>query len=333
MRLFPFMLLGLSCKACMGCIDPSIPHDNGDDSTVDTAETGDSGDSTPPIDTALEPECDVVEVEPNNWNPVTGGDAPNIIEMEQWVCGDIVGTADTDKVQVTADGPVDWIRFDVVAAAQGSSLDANLLLPDDTYGANVDDSDVNSGFTDDSNDPVLCFPIVSTPYTFDAVLADADWLEGKEDYHWKLRVRSVKAPVSWTLDEVEVNDPGLGGTPQQLGSGDRVFGFLPKATDVDAYTFDVPKVSPDQTILVTVDIDAFRYGSPALTQFTVVKPTGAIEHANDQRDEFGRKGDPHYEFKDTIPGTYEVFVNLREGNGSDAYWYVLGVDVEVRDPE
>ncbi len=331
MRLFVFMLLGLSCKACLGCITPSIPHDDddGDDSsTVDSAETGDS---TPPIDTSPEPECVFEEVEPNNYSPGSGGDPPNVIAMEQWACGDITGLGDTDHLQVTAEGAVDWIRFDVVAAAQGSSLDANLLVPDDVYGAAIDDSDVNSVFTEDSNDPVLCFPLASTPHTFDLVLADADWLAGEDDYHWKLRARSVKAPVSWTLEEEEVNDPGLGGTPQKLASGDRVFGYLPTSIDVDAYTFDVPLVDELHTVRVTIDIDANRYGSPALTHFTVADPTGEIIHANDDHDEFGRKGDSYYELKEAVPGTYEVFVNLREGTGSESFWYVLGIDVDVLD--
>jgi hypothetical protein len=239
--------------------------------------------------------------------------------------------ADTDHLQVTADGAVDWIRFDVVAAATGSALDPNLLVPDPVYGAAVEDSDVNSVFTDDSNDPVLCFPLLATPHTFDLVLADAGWLSGEEDYHWKLRARSVKAPVSWTLDEVEVNDPGLGGTPQKLGPTDRVFGYLPSAVDVDAYTFDVPLVAENQTVRVTLDTDAYRYGSPALLELSVADPTGDLIRTNDRHDEFGRKGDPYYELKDPIAGTHAVFVNLREGTGSDAFWYVLGVDVEVLD--
>ncbi len=331
MRVFVLWLVVLSCEGCKACVTPSIPHpDEGDDDSAspDSAETGDS---TPPIDTTPEPECVFPEVEPNDWNPADGGDPPTVIEMERWACGDVTGVGDNDHVQVTADGAVDWIRFDIVAAAEGSSLDANLLVPDSEYGAAVEDSDVNSVFTEDSNDPVLCFPLLSPPHTFDLVLSDADWLSGKENYHWKLRARSVKAPVSWTQNEVEPNDPAFGGPPQHLGSGDRVFAYLPSAVDVDAYTFDVPLVDEKHTVYVTIDIDAYRYGSPAMTYFTVQDPTGAIIHENDQRDEYGRKGDSHYEFKEPMPGTYEVFVNLREGTGSDAYWYVLGVDVDVID--
>jgi hypothetical protein len=328
MRFFSFWLLAVSCKGCLGCVTPSLPrNDDGDDSSSpDSAETGDS---TVPIDTSPEPECVFPEVEPNNYSPGAGGDPPTVIEMEQWACGDVSGIGDTDHLQVTADGSVDWIRFDVVAAATGSSLDANLLLPDSTYGAAVEDSDVNSVFTEDSNDPVLSFPLLETPHTFDVVLADADWLSGEEDYHWKFRARSVKAPLAWTLDEVEVNDPGLGGTPQQLGATDRVFGYLPSAIDVDAYTFDVPLVDEEHSVRVTLDIDAYRFGSPALIEISVADPTGAIIRTDDQHDEFGRKGDPYYEVKDPLPGTYEVYVNLREGTGSDAFWYVLGVNVEV----
>ena len=331
MRLALFLLLAVSCKACQGCVTPSIPHDDddGDSTSPDSAETGDS---TPPIDTSPEPECVFLEVEPNDYSPGGDGDPPTVIEMEEWACGNVTGLADTDHLQVTADGAVDWLRVDVVAAATGSALDANLLVPDPVYGAAVEDSDVNSVFTEDSNDPVLCFPLLATPHTFDLVLADADWLSGKENYHWKLRARSVKAPVSWTLDEVEVNDPGLGGTPQKLGASDRVFGYLPSAIDVDAYTFDVPLVDEGQDVRVTLDVDAYRFGSPAQIEFTVIDPTGAIVKEDHRRDEFARRGDPYYEVKEPSPGTYAVYVNLRDGTGSDAFWYVLGVRVEVRDP-
>jgi len=330
MRLFSFWLLVVSCKGCQSCVNPSIPHDDdGDDSaSPDSAETGDS---TAPIDTSPEPECVFQEVEPNDWSPGGGGDPPTIIEMEKWACGDVTGIGDNDHLQVTADGAVEWIRFDVVAGAEGSSLDANLLVPDSDYGAAVEDSDVNSVFTEDSNDPVLCFPLFATPHTFDLVLADADWLSGEDNYHWKLRARSVKAPVSWTLEEVEPNDPGLGGPPQHLGIADRVFAYLPSAVDVDAYTFDVPLVDENQSVRVAIDVDAYRFGSPALTEITVKDPTGDVLVEGYRHDEFDRKADPYYEVKEPVPGTYEVYVNLHEGTGSDAFWYVLGAHVEVVD--
>jgi hypothetical protein len=330
MRLFELWLLALSCKGCEACVNPSIPHDdNGDSRSGDSS--AETGDSTQPIDTQPETECVFPEIEPNDWTPAGGGDPPTVIEMEEWACGDISAVGDNDHLQVTADGAIDWIRFDVVAAAEGSSLDPNLLVPDDDYGAAVEDSDVNSVFTEDSNDPVLCFPLLSTPHTFDLVLADSDWLSGKENYHWKLRARAVKPPVSWTMTEVEPNDPGLGGTPQHLAENDRVFGYLTSAIDVDAYTFDVPLVDDKHAVRVTIDVDAYRFGSPALTEITLIDPTGSVVTDGYRRDEFDRKADPYYEVKDPVPGTYRVSINLHEGTGSDAFWYVLGDDVEVVD--
>jgi hypothetical protein len=327
MRKFALPVVALWCEGCGSCVTPSIPRDDGGDSVVDSAP--ETGDSTPPVDTRPEPECAVVEAEPNDYSPGAGGDPPTVLEMEEWACGAIGTTGDTDHLQVTTGDVVDWVRFDIVAAAQGSSLDANLVLPDETYGAAVEDSDVNSVFTEDSNDPALTFPVGSSPHTFDLVLSDADWLAGADDYHWKLRARSAKAPVSWTLEEVEPNDPALGGAAQSLGTDGRVLGFLPSAIDVDAYTFEVPAVQKEQGIRVTVDVDAYRFGSPAMMILDVADPSGTIIKPNDTHDEFGRKGDPYCEIKDLAAGTYSVYVNLREGSGSQAYWYVLGVTVEV----
>ena len=100
-------------------MNPSIPHDDqGDSRSPDSA--AETGDSTPPIDTQPEPECVFPEIEPNDWSPAGGGDPPTVIEMEEWACGDISGVGDNDHLQVTADGAIDGIRFDVVAAAEGS---------------------------------------------------------------------------------------------------------------------------------------------------------------------------------------------------------------------
>src|SRR6185436_16047983 len=135
MRICLLALVALSCEACKSCVTPSLPdEDDGTDSIADSAE---SGDSTPPIDTSPPPPCDFPEVEPNNYSVGPEPDPPNVIPMEKWACGDIDTMTDTDRLLVTADGPADWVRFDVVASQEGSSLDAGVLLLDDDYGAVV----------------------------------------------------------------------------------------------------------------------------------------------------------------------------------------------------
>jgi hypothetical protein len=328
MRTWFLALVALSCEACKSCT-PSLPDvDDGNDSVRDSAETGDS---TPPIDTSPPPPCDFPEVEPNDYSVGPDADPPNVLAMEKWACGNIDTTTDTDRFLVTAEGPADWIRFDVVASQEGSSLDASLLLLDDDYGAAVDDSDANSVFTEEANDPVACFPAPPMPHTFDLVVRPIDFAAGKDDYHWKLRASVVKAPLSWDLEEIEVNDPGLGGTFQTLASGERVFGRFSSGTDVDAFLFDVPKVSSDQKVHVTADVDGFRYGSPIRSKMSIVSPTGEVVRWDRDHDEFGRPGDPNWEFTPEENGPYMVFVELREGTASLAGWYVLSVTVEVTD--
>jgi len=328
MRIWLLALVALSCEACGGCT-PSLPDpDDGNDSIRDSAETGDS---TATVDTSPPPPCDFPEVEPNDYTVGPDADPPNVVAMEKWACGEIDTMTDTDRFLVTADGPANWIRFDVVAAQEGSSLDASLLLLDDAYGAAVDDSDANSIFTEDPNDPVLVFPAPPMPHTFDLVVRPIDFAAGKDDYHWKLRGTVVKAPLTWDLDEVEVNDPGLGGTLEVLDSGERVFGTFSSATDVDAFLFDVPKVSEGQKVQVTADVDAFRYGSPSMSKLSIVSPTGVVVKSDRWHDEFGRLGDPWYQFTPKEVGNYMVFVDLKEGTGSLAYWYVLSVQVDILD--
>jgi hypothetical protein len=313
MRTWLLALVALSCEACKSCVNPSLPDvDDGDDSTPDSAETG-----------------DFPEVEPNDYSVGPDADPPNVIAMEKWACGEIDTTTDTDRLLVTAEGPANWIRFDVVASQEGSFLDASLLLLDDDYGAVVDDSDANSVFTTDTNDPVLCFPAPPMPHTFDLVVRPSDFAAGKDDYHWKLRASVVKAPLSWDLQEIEVNDPGLGGTFQTLASGERVFGTFSSGTDVDAFLFDVPKVGSEQKVHVTADVDGYRYGSPAMAEMSIISPTGDVVRSDRGHDEFERWGDPWWEFTPEEVGPYMVFVDLREGTASAAAWYVLSVTVEV----
>ena len=326
MRIWLLALVALTCEGCASCVNPSLPDDDGNDSITDSAETGDS---TPPIDTSPPPPCDFPEVEPNDYSVGPDADPPNVIAMEKWACGDIDTMTDTDRFLVTAEGPANWIRFEVVASEEGSFLNASLLLLDDDYGAAVDDSDANSVFTTEPNDPLALFPAPPMPHTFDLVVRPIDFAAGMDDYHWKLRASVVKAPLSWDLDEVEVNDPGLGGTFQTLASGERVFGNFSSATDVDAFLFDVPKVGSDQKVHVTFDVDGFRYGSPIKSKMSVISPTGGVVRYDRWHDEFGRLGDPWWEFTPAEVGNYMVFVELKEGTAGLAAWYVLSVKVEV----
>jgi hypothetical protein len=121
----------------------------------------------------------------------------------------------------------------------------------------------------------------------------------------------VKAPLRWDLDEIEVNDPGLGGTFQTLASGERVFGTFSTGTDIDAFLFDVPKVGSDQKVHVTIDVDGYRYGSPAQAEMSIISPTGVVVRWDRAHDEFGHWGDPNWGFTPEEVGLYMVFVDLR----------------------
>jgi hypothetical protein len=327
---FPLAFLVLSCKGCLACFTPSVPHpDETEDTGEETGETGDSAVDTAVVDTAPPPPCDTPEVEPNGI-----GDDPTPVAMEDWACGTLGTDLDLDRLEFTVDGPIDWLRLDFVAAQEGSAahIGPALLTDDGTYDCDVVNSDVHSPYTDDPNDPVIAFPILEAPHTFVVTIGDVDWQKGKEDYHWKFRARSEKAPVSWTTTEV---DTGYNGAAIPLAAGDRVFGRFSSASDSDPYTIEIPAAPKGGHVRLTVDTDGYRFGyrfgSPAEAKFSIVTPSGVYKKTNYHKDEYGRTSDcdPYYTFYADEAGTWTVIVQPRGSGGSMADWYVLGLTTEI----
>lgn len=328
MRMTPAILVLVSCKGCFqSCGQPDIPRpnepdpggDSGDSAATDTADTD-------WVDTAPPPPCDHPEVEPNS---LTGNGDPTELEFDTWACGTISQSGDLDGLRFTLDEEGDWVRFEVVAAQTGSSADINvLLLTPEEYAAEEASSDFNSIFTTDANDPAMVFPVGPGPITFEVELTEVNSLGG-EDYHWKFRPRVVKAPVDWSSYESEPNDVGLGGTPNPIAYGERVFGGFASTTDNDGFTVEVPEPGKGETQVMTVDVDAFRYGAPTRAKLSIVKPDGEVQVQNYKKDEWGRTADPYYTFYPDQSGTWDIRLGVANGAGGATSWYVLEVNLST----
>lgn len=223
------LLQGCSCTPDLG-----NPNNNNNNTTSSTDST------PPPIDSGPEPLCAVPEIEPND----TVGEATTL-PLELLGCGVIAEPGDIDvyETEVAEDG---WLSVVTVARGMGSFADIQFVLqpPDGSAAIRTDDE----GTTDAS----LLFP--GTPGAWSIQVAEQNFTGG-DQYFYRVIATTAKAPVEWTVAEVEPNDALL--TAMPVGSGTTVFGDMGQNLDGDWYRIDVP---PGKHTL-TVEVVAYAEGS------------------------------------------------------------------------
>lgn len=314
----PYLLLFLACNR-MACVDFN-PVDPGDDPTgTDTSEPTDTGDSGGTEPTPGLP-CDVPEHEPNS--PYAKA---NVLPLEVWACGTFA-KGDVSEIFYTETVEDGWLRVWSRAFEIGSLADLTLAISssDGPYGA----SKIQNP---DSTDATLVFPIEDTP-SFYITLSEHFGRSG-DPYSWELMVSSVKAPVEWTSGEVGSNDTRA--TAEPITSGDRRFSRIDSATDYDWYSFELGEGTHD----LTLDIDAWFFGSPVDVELELYAPDGTLEKSDSSSNEEGYYNlDPYLTATVTEAGLWTLRVQPETndegyslGGGGSAFWYVLDVGVETRE--
>ncbi|RME24696.1 MAG: hypothetical protein D6798_10620 [Deltaproteobacteria bacterium] len=306
------LLLLLAACNPTACVEVPVgdPTQDGDGSAV-----GDSGgpDDSGPVDTGPPPPCDVPEVEPNS--PYSNAqDLP----MEQWACGVFSDPDDLTEIFYFENDRAGWLRVWGRAFEIGSLADLTLTVAatDGPYAATRLGNPT-------STDTDLIFP-VDDDYGFYVTLSETYTRSG-DSYRWELMASEVKAPVKWTSEEGSDNDSATRAEP--ITSGDRRLAFMNSTTDIDWYAIELPEGGAP----VTIDVDAWYYGSPADVRAEFYEPdaTTLFRAASGSTTNGANDLDPHLEPSPTEGGTWYVkVIPDSSGGGGAAYWYVIEVDIE-----
>jgi len=289
-----------ACRACTGCVE--LPDD--DQQAPDTAPQ----DSAEPEDTGPPAPCAFPEEEPNN----TLGQAQEI-DIEAWACGTISESGDLDTFRFvgTEEG---WLRVWVRGFDIGSYAELSLYVSDNTqeYAA----IQLNS---EDSTDPLLVVP-VPDGHTWFAQVGDAYGGAG-ERYIWELIGSITKAPVEWTVEEVEPNDIMVDG--QFVEDGDVIYGTVGVAGDYDWFLFEVPEGKVD----IVARVVAKKEGSPLDATLVLYTPDGVVK-STVASGELGSDRDPLMEISLDEAGTWGLL--MKSVNGANPlFWYSLEFSMDT----
>lgn len=226
----------LAVVALHGCsCTPDLNNPPNKDNTTSSTDS-----TPPPTDSGPPPLCAVPEIEPND----SVSEATSL-PLELLGCGVIAEPGDIDvfETEVVEEG---WISVNAIARSIGSFANVQFVLepPDGSAAIRTDDE----GTTDAS----LLFP--GTPGTWSVQIAEQNFTGG-DQYTYRVAVSSAKAPLEWTLAEVEPNE--LLANATVVTSGASVFGDMDQNLDGDWFRIDVP---PGKHTL-TVEVIAYAEGS------------------------------------------------------------------------
>ncbi|MBX2797515.1 MAG: hypothetical protein KTR31_07605 [Myxococcales bacterium] len=287
-----------------GCqCNPSLPTDSDPpDPPPETATTA---------DTAPEPPCAFPEQEPND-----DADQANLIAPEQRACGVIGEPLDFDYFSVFLDDD-GWISVEA-EGDDGSIADMQLqfLSVDEGWGVLQTDAP-------ESTDARVVFQAPMGEYTLSV---GDETAQGGERFTYRVLVSEVKAPVEWSMVEVEGND--VPGDAQVLVDGDSVFGTMDgngALEDFDWFRIAVPDGRHD----VHIDVDAFSEGSGAnLTAIVWDADVNELETIVGGQIS-GVDLDPEGVYQSS--GDEVIYVELLESGSQEGptEWYVLNITLEA----
>jgi hypothetical protein len=279
------------------------------DTAVDEPdEEVDTGDELPPATI-----CANMEQEPNG-----EVDEAQELPLEQWMCGYFGELGDNDLFAFDIE-EASWLRVWVRAQELGSLANPRAFLYDE-------DREFDASFEDSflSADIDRTFKLDEGRELFLGILEqEVGSVQFGEEYEWRLRVSVVKAPVTWTSEEVEENDSRAEANP--VVDGDRVFGRIEHGLRYDWFELEVTEDRED----VSIETDSWSHGSPLNPEIMVEGPDGTeigSAFTHDSASNFDAK----VAFTATEPGTYKIRVgSCCAGDGARPgglpNWYVLDV--------
>ena len=312
-----FLSLLFACSACVSCVE--LPLDKSEEQQPSNEPAEDS----PPLDTADDtaenfdpPPCPVMEIEPNG----TYDDA-QYIPMETWFCGEFSEPVDLDVFEF--DFPEEgWLKVWIRAQDLGSTADTLVSIKN---GSNT----ALSTFYGESTDPVLIVP-VKEGMTISAAIQE-QYNGFGENHFWEALFTQVKPPIEYNMTETDASNNGMA-DGQYVESEDRVFGIIENNYDRDWYLLELP----EGTHKMTLSIEANQFGSPIDAMIYLYPPEALIDPETSYT-KYRNHGlnpnstDPYLTYTTDKAGTWGIQIKTFNNSGSDFYWYVLDVQVELQE--
>ncbi len=323
LRFTPWLIAAsfVGCDACSGCFEPEFPNDPDQPVTGETDPPEDTGEPWPSApSSASRPPCDVPETEPND-----GMDQANAFELEQTACGCFEQDEDGEWLVFPA-GDAAWLRVEVTAAGMGSAADVSFAI-------NALETFANTVISPTMywEDPWIVFPALGDS-EYHLYLSERANQFG-EDYEWEVLASEDKAPVEWTVEEVEDND--LATEAQTVEAGEVIFGIISESNDYDWYHIPVP--DSDGKISWDINVEAYTSGSPLASRITLypaeivggdMDDVDWLATAWSDSEEFDM--DPRIEIQsEGATDWYLVIKNPTtsgSGRGSPFHWYTISID-------
>ena len=321
LRLTPLLIYGgmLGCKACAGCGAPEFPDEPDEPVIADTEPPMDTAETALPEDTTPPPPCEVPETEPND----AMGDA-NALPLEQTGCGGFTTEGDGEWLLFPGED-AEWLRVAVRAAAIGSAADvAFSIMSLESYSVTVISP------TAYSEDPWLLFPALGDE-EYLLYLTERSGQHG-DDHEWEIMASEDKAPVAWTVEEIEDND--LAELAQTVEAGEVILGTISRDEDYD--WFHIPVPDSGDKISWSIMVEAYTSGSPLAARMTLY-PADIVGADMDDvdwlasvfGDEDSYDRDPHIEIQsEEATDWYLVIKSPATGSnsgGSPFHWYSIAI--------
>ncbi len=308
-----FVLLMSACNGCEAC-RPQLPNPPDDPPVQDTADREDTADTAAEDTAPTGPpaRCDVEEVEPNDFQ-----EQAQLLPMEVWACGEFQRVLDLDWFTFSSTQP-GWIEITGEVGARGSRANAQIQL----VGADGSSALAMDSYL--STDPRMVFP-ADAPGSWSLALSETNRDFGA-DFGWYMMATSIKAPVTWTFDEVEDNDAAANAQPFELG--ETVFGRVEAPGDLDWYVI----TTPDGENTLTFDVEAYKAGSVANLKLILYRADGTTIVRTDYRGEIDYDPDPWFQQRTSGVQTYFLLVRTEDDRGSPYHWYTMTVSSTTNPP-
>ena len=321
LRFTPWLIYAglIGCDACVGCVDPEFPDKPDDPVIGETDPPVDTGETAPPEDTTPPPPCDVPETEPND-----DRDDADELPLEQVACGGFTTQGDGEWLVFPAEDAA-WIRVAVEAADMGSAADvAFSIMSLEYFQVTVITPTMYW------EDPWLVFPALGDEQYY-LYLSERSGQYG-DDHEWEILASEDKAPVEWTVEEVEDNDTAA--QAQTLAPGDVVLGAITSSSDYDWFHISVPDVG--EKIAWDFEVEAYTSGSPLASRLSLYDSDIVGADVDDidflatsfaDADSFDR--DPHIEIQSEGAADWYLLIKNPNTDGDDGgsafHWYSISI--------
>ncbi len=311
-----WLFLSLACASCFE-LPPSdddnteeIPPPPDDDDTAE--DSGETSEGPPEL-------CGVTE-QTDDTDRATDYDRIIDLPLETYACGNFDASGDSEWFSFTTT-EAGWVKFDVQAAARGSSADPMYQL----FMLEGGDESTRTLGRELSSDPWNVW-LAPVPGTYNVVMGESSNDFG-DDYRWWVVASVTKSPVDYgTTEEAVASAQGRSSVdhdsfderlsltvrPADAEESDypktRVLAHLAEIDEVDWWYIPIPEGATS----LHIETDAWQYGSAADNQMDIYWDDDGVFGSSDDEhiwtDNYGHGDHDHDPYA-------EICTNLSEHTG------------------